>query len=103
MNFDFSFFYLSYNNRVGGVRQFIDNDPTQGTFLYRTNLGETVNKGIVKDFNTSYKLWQQYKNPFEPLVKKGYNAYLKANKQSKGVNSYNYVVDLFICYFDLIK
>lgn len=46
LNFDFSLFYLSYNNRIGGVRQFINNDPTQGTFLYRTNLGETRNKGI---------------------------------------------------------
>jgi Fe(3+) dicitrate transport protein len=46
LNFDFSLFYLSYNNRIGGVRQYINNDPTQGTFLYRTNLGETVNKGI---------------------------------------------------------
>jgi Fe(3+) dicitrate transport protein len=24
----------------------VNNDPTQGTFLYRTNLGETVNKGL---------------------------------------------------------
>lgn len=46
LNFDFSVFYLSYNNRIGGVRQFVNNDPTQGTFLFRTNLGETVNKGI---------------------------------------------------------
>ena len=46
LNFDFSLFYLSYNNRIGGVRQFINNDPAQGTFLFRTNLGETVNKGI---------------------------------------------------------
>jgi Fe(3+) dicitrate transport protein len=46
LNFDFSLFYLSYNNRIGGVRQFVDNDPTLGTFLFRTNLGETVNKGI---------------------------------------------------------
>jgi Fe(3+) dicitrate transport protein len=46
LNFDFSLFYLSYNNRIGGVRQFVNNDPTQGTFLYRTNLGETINKGI---------------------------------------------------------
>lgn len=46
LNFDFSLFYLSYNNRIGGVRQFVNNDPNQGTFLYRTNLGETVNKGI---------------------------------------------------------
>ena len=46
LNFDFSLFYLSYNNRIGGVRQFINSDPTQGTYLYRTNLGETRNKGI---------------------------------------------------------
>jgi Fe(3+) dicitrate transport protein len=46
LNFDVSLFYLSYNNRIGGVRQFINNDPSQGTFLFRTNLGETVNKGI---------------------------------------------------------
>ena len=46
LNFDFSLFYLSYNNRIGGVRQFVNNNPTQGTYLYRTNLGETRNKGI---------------------------------------------------------
>jgi Fe(3+) dicitrate transport protein len=46
LNFDFSLFYLSYNNRIGGVRQFLNNDPAQGTFLYRTNLGDTRNKGI---------------------------------------------------------
>ncbi|WP_405604823.1 DUF3810 domain-containing protein [Polaribacter sp. Asnod1-A03] len=62
-------------------------------------LWQTVNKGIVKDFNASYLFWQQYKNPFEPFIKKGYNVYLKANKQDKGVQSYNYVVDLFISYF----
>lgn len=63
-------------------------------------LWKTVNKGVSKDFNASYQFWQAYKNPFEPLVKKGYNAYLKANKQDKGVQSYNYVVDLFISYFE---
>jgi Fe(3+) dicitrate transport protein len=46
LNFDVGIFYLSYNNRVGGLTQFINNDPTQGTYLFRTNLGETRNKGI---------------------------------------------------------
>lgn len=63
-------------------------------------LWKTVNKGIAKDFNASYSFWQGYKNPFEPIVKKGYNAYLKANKQTKGVASYDYVVDLLISYFE---
>jgi Fe(3+) dicitrate transport protein len=53
LNFDISLFYLSYNNRIGGVRQFVNNDPTQGTFLYRTNLGETVNKGIESFVNVN--------------------------------------------------
>ena len=55
LNFDFSLFYLSYNNRIGGVRQFINNDPSLGTFLFRTNLGETINKGIESfvNFNVS--------------------------------------------------
>ena len=32
-------------------------------------------------------------------MKKGYNAYLKSNNQAKGVESYNYVVDLLISYY----
>lgn len=59
-----------------------------------------VNRGIAKDFNNSYQFWQSYKNPFEPIVKKGYNAYLKANNQKQGIESYNYVVDLLISYFE---
>jgi Fe(3+) dicitrate transport protein len=46
LNFDFSLFYLSYNNRIGGITQLNNNPATPGTFIYRTNLGETVNKGI---------------------------------------------------------
>jgi Fe(3+) dicitrate transport protein len=55
LNFDIGLFYLSYNNRIGGVRQFLNNDPSQGTFLFRTNLGETINKGIESfvNFNIS--------------------------------------------------
>ncbi|WP_144894628.1 DUF3810 domain-containing protein [Lutibacter sp. Hel_I_33_5] len=62
-------------------------------------LWKLVNKGIKKDYNASYDLWQQYQNPIEPLIKKGYNSYLKANNQTKGIESYNYVVDLLILYF----
>jgi len=62
-----------------------------------------VHKGVLKDFNASRKFWLAYKNPFEPLVKKGYNAYLKANKQDKGIASYSYVVDLFITYFETLE
>jgi Fe(3+) dicitrate transport protein len=51
INFDIGLFYLSYNNRIGGIRQFLNNDPTQGTFLFRTNLGATLNKGLESFVN----------------------------------------------------
>lgn len=98
-NEDIYFKYASYRMAFGYCISEIrkrDKDLSQ-------ELWKTVNKGVIKDFNTSYNFWQQYKNPFEPLVKKGYNAYLKANKQDKGVSSYNYVVDLLISYFEASK
>jgi Fe(3+) dicitrate transport protein len=67
LNFDFSLFYLSYNNRIGGVRQFINNDPTQGTFLYRTNLGESVNKGIEGFFNLNITRLFEVEKPYGNL------------------------------------
>jgi len=57
-----------------------------------------VNKGVTKDFKVTYKHWQQYENPIEPYLKKGYSSYLKANNQSKGIKSYSYVVDLLIAF-----
>ena len=57
-----------------------------------------VNKGVIKDFKASHKHWSKYENPIEPYIKSGYNSYLKANNQSKGIKSYSYVVDLFIAY-----
>jgi hypothetical protein len=95
-NDDVYFKYASYKMAFGYC---ISEIRKRDTALYK-QLWKTVHKGIIKDFNASYEFWQQYKNPFEPIVKKGYNAYLKANKQDKGVASYNYVVDLFISYFE---
>jgi Fe(3+) dicitrate transport protein len=51
INFDFSLFYLSYTNRIGGLRKYTDNDPTKPIYLFKTNLGETVNKGIESFFD----------------------------------------------------
>ena len=60
---------------------------------------KTLNKGILIDFKSSSDFWNTYKNPFEPIIKKGFNAYLKSNKQQEGIQSYNFVVDLLISYF----
>lgn len=67
--------------------------------LYK-ELWETVHKGIKKELNDNYLFWKKYENPIEPYLKKGYNSYLKANNQTKGIESYSYVVDLLIAYFE---
>ena len=95
-NSDIYFKYASYRMAFG----YCISEVRKRDRKLSKKLWQSVNKGIIKDFNASYDFWQQYKNPFEPLVKKGYNAYLKANKQAKGVESYNYVVDLFISHFE---
>jgi Fe(3+) dicitrate transport protein len=46
LSFDVSAFYIQYNNRIGTIRKFIDNDPSKATYQYRTNLGKSSNKGI---------------------------------------------------------
>jgi Fe(3+) dicitrate transport protein len=67
LNFDFSLFYLSYNNRIGNIRQFVNNDPIQGTFIYRTNLGETVNKGIEGFANLNITRLFEIEKPYGNL------------------------------------
>lgn len=62
-------------------------------------ISQKINKGVLKDFKASSDFWKSFSNPFEPFVKKGYDAYLKTNKQKDGVNSYNQVVALLISYF----
>ncbi len=64
---------------------------------------ETVHKGISKELYDNYLFWKKYENPIEPYLKKGYNSYLKANNQTKGIESYSYVVDLLIAYFEQKK
>ncbi|KAB1156986.1 TonB-dependent receptor family protein [Flavobacterium luteum] len=68
LNFDVGLFYLSYNNRVGGLTQFINNnDPTQGTYLFRTNLGETRNKGIESFFDLNITKMVGIEKPYGNL------------------------------------
>jgi len=94
-NDDIYFQYAAYRMATRyAIFELYKRDPDKYKELYKK-----INKGILKDFRASSEFWKQYENPFEPLMKKGYNAYLKSNNQAKGVDSYNYVVDLLISYY----
>ncbi|WP_299123890.1 DUF3810 domain-containing protein [uncultured Winogradskyella sp.] len=60
---------------------------------------ETVNKGIIKNYLEVQDFWMAYRNPLEPVFKKTFDNFLKANNQSNGMKSYNYVVALYVNYY----
>jgi len=90
--------YYKYSGYIFALRHCLNE-------LYRRDVGcyedlvETVNKGILKNYNESYDLWKSYQNPLEPIFKSTFNSFLKANKQDKGIKSYSYAVALFVSYF----
>lgn len=57
-----------------------------------------VKPGILAYYKASADFWRRYENSFEPMFKNTFNAYLKANKQTKGIESYNYVTGLIVGY-----
>ena len=64
------------------------------------NLLTTINPGILASYKEMRDFWSSYENPFEVFSKHFYNYFLKANNQSKGIMSYNYMVALVVNYFE---
>lgn len=47
INFDVNYFYMNYSDRIGTISRFNDiANPALGTFLFRTNLGESIHQGF---------------------------------------------------------
>ncbi len=63
-------------------------------------LFKTINGGVKKNYNEISEFWLTYKNPTEPVFKSIFDTFLKANNQSKGIDSYNAVVSLLINYHE---
>lgn len=59
-----------------------------------------IHSGITKDFRNREKQWAQFANPLEPIFKRIYGGFLKANQQTQGIESYNQVVGLVVNYMN---
>jgi hypothetical protein len=57
---------------------------------------EKLHPGVKKNYAELNRFWEAYRNPTEPLFKAVFNAFLKANNQERGIQSYNAVVGLLI-------
>jgi hypothetical protein len=91
--------YFKYSGYTFALRhclgEIYKRDPkTYETLLY------TVNKGILKNYQEVRDFWVSHKNISEPVFRETYNSYLKANNQAKGMESYSYVVALYVNYLN---
>ncbi|TYA92198.1 DUF3810 domain-containing protein [Seonamhaeicola marinus] len=91
--------YLKYCGYTFGLRYCLNEIYRRDEELFN-DIVKTVNKGILKNYEEVRLFWEAHENPIEPLFKVFYGGFLKANNQSKGMNSYSYVVALLVNYFE---
>ena len=91
--------YFEYSGYAFALRHCINEIYNRDPELFK-ELGETINEGVRKNYKEVRDFWDSYQNPTEPLFKTTYNAYLEANAQEGGMESYSYVVALIVNYFD---
>ncbi len=93
-NDDPYFKYAAYSYALG----YCLNDVRRGDSIIFDELLSELNGGVKLNFQEMSAFWNRYENPLEPVFKSIFNSFLKANNQSKGIQSYNAVVSLLIAY-----
>lgn len=89
--------YFQYAGKISALRYILSEVYKRDNVFYKVLL-KKINHGILKNIQESRDFWNSYENPFEPIFKKSYNTYLKANKQKQGIKSYSYMVNLLLNY-----
>lgn len=90
--------YFKYSGHAFALRHCLGELFKRDPETYK-ELVETINKGILKNYQEVREFWDAYQNPTEPLFKSTYSNFLKANNQSGGMESYSYVVALLVNYY----
>jgi len=91
--------YFKYCGYTFGLRYCLNEIYRRDEAQYQA-LSKTINMGILKNYQEVRLFWEAHQNPTEPIFKSFYSGFLKANKQSKGMESYSYVVALLVNYFE---
>lgn len=71
-------------------------------YLRDSNLVKPIREGLHHDIRQDYRDLQQFNrkfvNPFEPVIRKMYGSYLRANRQPQGMKTYDEVTAWLIAY-----
>lgn len=90
--------YFNYSAQVFALRYCLNELYLRSPEEYDL-LKNTIRTGIFKNYKESRDFWNAYTNPMEPIFKTTYDGFLKANNQTMGIESYNYVVALIVNYY----
>lgn len=91
--------YIKYCGYAFGLRFCINEIYARDECLFEDMLAD-INEGIQKNYKETRDFWEAHANPFEPFFKLFYSNFLKANNQTKGMESYSYVVALLVNYIE---
>ncbi|MDB4098256.1 DUF3810 family protein, partial [Flavobacteriaceae bacterium] len=87
--------YVNYSGSTFALKYLLNEMYLNDKKAY-DELIKKVNTGVLKNYREASDKWKKYKNPLEKYFKKSYDIYLKANNQTKGIKTYNLVVDLLV-------
>ncbi len=90
--------YFKYSATLFALRYFLNEIASVAPDKYE-ELYAKIRKGIFENYKEVRLFWQQYENKAAPVLKATYDAFLKANKQKEGINSYDLVVGLLIPHY----
>lgn len=94
--------YFRYSGYAFALRHCLGEIYRRTPETYDTVL-KKLNRGILKNYQEVNDFWNSYENPLEPLFKSTYSGFLKVNNQSAGIESYSYVVALYVNYFQTLN
>ncbi|MBT0608223.1 DUF3810 domain-containing protein [Aequorivita echinoideorum] len=90
--------YIQYAGYIFTLRYLINEVARADEPTYHELL-KTINPGILESYKEMRDFWDAYENPFETFSKNFWDIFLKANNQSRGILSYDYMVALVVNYF----
>lgn len=90
--------YIQYTGSIFALRYLI-NEIGRNDQVQFQEIMKTINPGILENYKEMHDFWRDYENPIETFSKLFWDNFLKANNQSDGILSYNYMVALVVNYY----
>lgn len=87
--------YFRFSGELTAVQHLLYSLAQIDKEMYKTYFGK-LNIGMQKNIQKNHDFWDSYQTPLEPFFKRFYDAYLKANRQEEGIQSYNEMVGYLV-------